>query len=104
MASSVLNPVMASAARLKELSRLSASMVKTPSLMFSRILQHGDRTRDVMPQNVLADASLLFCDMRHPVFPFGYAEPKPEKRRFAKLHDIRKAVVFNSMIPCFAVS
>ncbi len=57
MASCAVNPVMAAAARLNEVIRFSASMVKTPSLMHSRIMQHGERTRVVMSQKVVAGRS-----------------------------------------------
>jgi hypothetical protein len=41
MASIALNPVINSAAWLKEVIFFSGSTVKTPSLMLSRIAQHG---------------------------------------------------------------
>jgi hypothetical protein len=44
---------MVSADRLNEVMRFSKSMVKTPSLMLSNILQQGDLTTEVMSQNTL---------------------------------------------------
>jgi len=43
---------MISAARLKEVTLFSRSMVKTPSLMLSRIVQQGALRADVMLQDM----------------------------------------------------
>jgi hypothetical protein len=51
MASFRLKPVMISAARLKEVIRLWGSMVNTPSLMLSRMVQAGDGKEQVTSQN-----------------------------------------------------
>jgi hypothetical protein len=61
---------MLSAARLKEVMRLFESMVKTPSLMLSMMVQQGDRSTDVRLQPAgsalirSADLFCLFVDMR----------------------------------------
>ncbi len=48
--------------RLKDVIRLSALIVKTPSLMLSRILQQGDWTRLVISQKILTTLPLVwFC-------------------------------------------
>jgi hypothetical protein len=79
MASSFLNPVMLSAALLKDVMRLFESMVKTPSLMLSKMIQQGDRETDVISQPITS-AFILSGKLPRRVEGMRRSHPPVEKR------------------------